>query len=243
MALGADYLDAGSFAWGTQFSNDLDLVVRQKVAIVNSAVAPTLNPTTWTLPALTVYGNVSADQFESYEGLGGYAYMTKGIGGGDDFTVFFGGKRSDTGNCIITHMDGNPLILNSDGSAGNVGIGAAPGAYRLDVSGAIRATGGVFYGGDPATPYTQPDYVFEKGYKALKTEEVERYIREKKHLPWMTPSNKEDKGVINMARMTLETVETAENLQLQIIEANKKMKELQQEIKSLKAEIKNLKNK
>jgi len=135
MALGTDYMSAGSFAWGTQFSNDLDLVVRQKVAIVNSALAPTLNPTTWTLPALTVYGNVSADQFESSEGLGGYAYMTKGIGV-DDFTVFFGGKRADTGNCIITHLDGNPLYLNSDATAGNVGIGsfAAAPTYKLQLS-------------------------------------------------------------------------------------------------------------
>jgi hypothetical protein len=115
--------------------------------------------------------------------------------------------------------------------ASGVGIGTNSPAYKLDVNGDIRAIGSVYYGGTEGnadgTAYTKPDYVFEEGYQVMSTEQVEEYLKKENHLPWMTSVNqeKEENGdVINMTRMAFQTVETAENLQLQVIELNKLIK-------------------
>ena len=119
----------------------------------------------------------------------------------------------------------------------NVGIGTINPAYDLDVNGDIRAIGSVYYGGTEGnadgTAYTQPDYVFEKGYYVMATEQVECYLKKEGHLPWMTSAKKEREengDAINMTRMAFETVETVENLQLQIIA-------LKAEIEALRAQL------
>ena len=117
------------------------------------------------------------------------------------------------------------IILNP--SMNKVGIRTWAPQYELDVNGSIRAMGSVYYGGNSSgangTPYNKPDYVFEEDYTRMSTEEVAEFLREERHLPWITSSRKEKKengDVIDMTRMAFETVETIENLQLQIIEMN-----------------------
>ncbi len=113
------------------------------------------------------------------------------------------------------------------------GIGTIAPAGKLDVNGDIRAIGSVYYGGTvgsaDANAYTKPDFVFEEGYDVMSIEQVEEYLRVENHLPWMTSvkQEKEENGdVIDMTRMAFETVETAENLQMQVIALNDKVKEL-----------------
>jgi len=127
---------------------------------------------------------------------------------------------------------------------GNVGIGTISPRYKLDVRGDIRATGSVYYGGTSGsadgTAYTKPDYVFEDGYEVMTIDEVEKYLKDEGHLPWMTSvkqERKENGEVVDMTRMAFETVETAENLQLQIIEVTKLVKSQQKEIEDLMAQL------
>jgi hypothetical protein len=110
----------------------------------------------------------------------------------------------------------------------------------LDVNGDIRAIGSVYYGGTQgntdANLYNKPDYVFEEGYDAMSIEQVEEFLKKENHLPWMTSvkQEKEENGdVIDMTRMAFETVETAENLQMQIIELNKRNKALEERVAAL----------
>ena len=87
--------------------------------------------------------------------------------------------------------------------------------------------------------YNKPDYVFEESYKVFGTDEVEEYLNLEKHLPWITSANKEREengDVINMTRMAFETVESVENMQLQIIEQNKLIRKIQAENERLKSE-------
>ncbi len=155
---------------------------------------------------------------------------------------------------VVRADNGDPFWVqtgpNSDDSAlrvdhyGNVGIGVNNPAYALDVVGDIRATGSVRYGGTAGdangTQYIKPDYVFNEGYRAMETGEVEAYLKKEKHLPWIIAVEDEEDGSVDMTRMSFETVETAENLQLQVITLNKLIRAQQQEIESQKTRIKAL---
>ncbi|MDD5155597.1 MAG: hypothetical protein PHF11_03830 [Candidatus Omnitrophica bacterium] len=156
---------------------------------------------------------------------------------------------------LRVNSGGTPIeAVYVQGSSGNVGISTTNPRYKLDVIGDIRATGSVYYGGTSGgldgTAYTKPDYVFSPGYNVMTIDAVEAYLLNKNHLPWMTPLKDEKQGSIDMTRMSFETVETTENLQLQVIQLNKKLKEQEsrvhnqeKEIEYLKAEIAGLKGK
>ncbi len=101
--------------------------------------------------------------------------------------------------------------------------------FELDVDGDIRATGSVYYGAGAGTPYTKPDFVFSDRYDKLELDEIEKFIEKNHHLPWATPADEEDKNLIDMTRMAFETLETVENLQLQILSLNKRIKELERQ--------------
>jgi len=164
----------------------------------------------------------------------GLFFYDGGIPGGmrynfssDDLSVFTAGTAR--------------LMINS---SGDVGIGTTSPAYDLDVNGDIRAIGSVYYGGTEGnvdgTAYDKPDYVFEEGYDVMSIEQVEEYLKKENHLPWMTSARdeKEENGdVIDMTRMAFETVETAENLQIQLIELNKSVKAKDVEIAQLKDRV------
>ncbi len=146
-------------------------------------------------------------------------------------------------NLIIQGSAPGENILMLPASNSRVGIRTWTPVYDLDVTGDIRATGSVYYGGTSgsttATPYPKSDFVFEKTYKLLQTEEVEKFIKREGHLPWVT-SVKQEKAengeVTNMTRMAFETLESVENLQLQIIQQQKLIKALTEENEMLNSE-------
>ena len=128
--------------------------------------------------------------------------------------------------------------------SGNAGIGTSAPVYKLDVIGSIRATGSVYYGGTEGltngTLYNKPDFVFNENYRALRTEDVEEYLERENHLPWITSAEKEKEEngeVTDMTRMAFETVESVENLQLQIIDQQKLIRELKAENNTLKVRL------
>ncbi len=123
-------------------------------------------------------------------------------------------------------------------------VGEQRSAYTLDVIGDIRATGSVYYGGTAGnadgTAYTKPDFVFEDGYYVMATEEVEDFLKAEGHLPWLTSvkQEKEENGdVTDMTRMSFETVETAENLQMQIIALKAENTELRSMVEQMNARL------
>jgi len=144
-------------------------------------------------------------------------------------------------------VDGEDIVFNPT-KVSKVGIRMWLPQYDLDVNGNIRATGSVYYGGNAGsangTAYPKPDFVFDESYQSLNTEQIEEFIKKENHLPWITSAKreKEENGdVINMTRMAFETLETVENLQLQLIELNKKLKEMNKLIVQQQQEIQKLK--
>jgi hypothetical protein len=108
-----------------------------------------------------------------------------------------------------------------------------PAGYSLAVNGALIATD-VY-----VELYTSwPDYVFDKNYKHRTLEELEAYINSNHHLPGM-PSAKEvkDKGSISVGEIATQNTKEIEELTLDLIELNKKVKALEEQNQQLLEEI------
>ncbi|MBU0765865.1 MAG: hypothetical protein KJ607_13655, partial [Bacteroidetes bacterium] len=112
------------------------------------------------------------------------------------------------------------------------GIGTTSPDKQLHVAGDARITGDIYYG-TGANIYNKPDYVFNECYdRYLPVLEVEAFLNKNGHLPWVTPADKESDG-INFTRMGFETLESVENLQLQLIEMKKENLAMQKKLESL----------
>jgi|GEM_PF-695739 len=182
--------------------------------------------------------DVLGDRIRLSDATGDWIALRTDGASNDYVDLSFGG-----GSLVIQSSTANENIIINP-SHNRVGIRTWTPQYDLDVSGDIRATGSVFYGGTAGsangTPYNKPDFVFEENYPHFSIEEVSDFLEREKHLPWITSARqeKEENGdVIDMTRMAFETVETVENLQLQIIAQQKVINELLKRIEALEREM------
>ncbi len=109
---------------------------------------------------------------------------------------------------------------------GSVGINTTTPEYDLDVDGDLRVTGTIYA---DSGPLPVPDYVFEDDYSRLSLHQVESYIETEKHLPWIHGATA-DTDQINLTSLNFELLETVENLQLQILDLNKKLERFESQL-------------
>ncbi|MDF1675208.1 MAG: hypothetical protein P1U44_05765 [Vicingaceae bacterium] len=76
------------------------------------------------------------------------------------------------------------------------------------------------------TPF--PDYVFESTYKLMPLNELEKYIKENKHLPNMPTAKEVEKNGADIAEINRLLVEKIEELTLYILEQDKRIKKLEE---------------
>ncbi|MEW5845912.1 MAG: hypothetical protein AB1777_06550 [Bacteroidota bacterium] len=147
--------------------------------------------------------------------------------------LYIANSESDSTQALIYgRFDSKEIALNA-----RVGIGTTIPDKQLHVVGDARITGDIYYGTE-AEKYIKPDYVFKPSYPMrLDPLEVEHFIARNGHLPWLTKASDEKDGV-NLTRMQFETVETVENLQLQIIQQQKEIESLKAEVEALRKLIK-----
>jgi len=74
------------------------------------------------------------------------------------------------------------------------------------------------------------DFVFEKDYDLPKLEEVEKHIKEKKHLPEIASAKEMEKEGVNVGEFQIKLLQKIEELTLYTIEQNKRIKELESKI-------------
>ncbi|MFD2567419.1 hypothetical protein [Pseudotenacibaculum haliotis] len=163
--------------------------------------------------------------------------------------------------------------ITSVSSPSKVGIGiAAHATARLHIDGDVVVNSGdiTTTSGDFITESnTYADYVFEKvldgvstlnkTYKFKTLEEVEEFIKKNKHLPGVTgigelKRSKDGGYMVNMSKLSIETLEKTEELYLHTISQQKKintlqsnyalqqekMRKLQQENDALKSRLENI---
>jgi len=151
---------------------------------------------------------------------------------------------------------GTPFILYPDG---NVSIGSATPVSdaRLKVYGDVKITDKLLIG-DMTFPICTNntlklyvngtigatevrvstskwcDYVFDSNYKLQTLKEVERYIRENKHLPGVPSENEVTENGLSMSEMFKIQMKKIEELMLYVIELKKENEQLAIEIDKLK---------
>lgn len=83
------------------------------------------------------------------------------------------------------------------------------------------------------------DFVFEEDYNLPKLEEVEKHIKEKKHLPEIASAKQMEKEGVNVGEFQIKLLQKIEELTLYTIEQNKQLKKQAEEIEELKKLVKN----
>jgi len=80
------------------------------------------------------------------------------------------------------------------------------------------------------------DFVFDENYDLPELEEVEKHIKEKKHLPEIASAKIMEKEGVNVGEFQIKLLQKIEELTLYSIEQNKQIKQLQNENEVLKAQ-------
>lgn len=85
------------------------------------------------------------------------------------------------------------------------------------------------------------DFVFDEKYDLPKLEEVEKHIKEKKHLPEIASAKVMEKEGVNVGEFQIKLLQKIEELTLYSIEQNKQIKQQSDQLKHLKDENEALK--
>lgn len=148
----------------------------------------------------------------------------------------------DSGNIILV-TDGGSNVENSwnniDGRLHNAnngkvvigtGINSYPDGYSLFVKGGIlteRVRVAL------ANSERWADYVFKADYKLMKLKDVEKFIKYNGHLPNVPSAEEMAQKGLDVAETSAKLMEKIEELTLYLIEANKKIEELDKKVKNL----------
>lgn len=109
-----------------------------------------------------------------------------------------------------------------------VGIGTNKPTSTLTVAGDVRAR-------EVRVETTAgADFVFDEDYQLRPLSEVEKFIKENKHLPDIAPADRMVQNGISMGEMQLNLLQKVEELTLYVIELQKQNQKQQEEIEVLK---------
>ncbi|TKC04717.1 hypothetical protein FA048_18700 [Pedobacter polaris] len=120
-------------------------------------------------------------------------------------------------------------------NGGNVGIGTATPNEKLSVNGKIRAHE------IKVETANWPDYVFEDDYNITSLTELEKYIKENKHLPEMPSAKEAEANGVELGEMNKLLLKKVEELTLLLIDQNKKNDKQDETINKLIKELNGIK--
>jgi len=110
---------------------------------------------------------------------------------------------------------------------GNVGIGTKFPTSKLTVAGNINSRE------VKVTVDAGADFVFENNYNLPSLDDVDKYIKENKHLPEIASADEMKKDGINLSEMNIKLLQKIEEMTLYMIEQNKKITDLENRLKKV----------
>jgi hypothetical protein len=155
-------------------------------------------------------------------------------------------QSTTTNNNRIVNMNNRNIWFNTSTSQNNgkIYIGSntsypnSTGNYKLFVEGGIL-TEKVKVALRNSNNWA--DYVFDKNYKLMPLEEVEKFVKQNNHLPRINSAEELSNDGLDIAEMQAKHMEKIEELTLYAIEQNKKIKSQEKAIEDNKKEIEELK--
>lgn len=159
-----------------------------------------------------------------------------------------GGNGRVTTNASVVATNGNLHLDSKDGFAtylnyysqgntyinpngGNVGIGTTNPLFKLDVIGTIRAR-------EIKVDIIGADFVFENDYKLMPLNELEKFVKEQKHLPEIVSAKEMEENGIDLGNLNSKLLQKMEEITLYMIEQNKKIEQQNEKIQTLEIKIK-----
>jgi hypothetical protein len=116
---------------------------------------------------------------------------------------------------------------------GNVLIGKTTqvnSAYKLDVNGSMRSN-------EVVVNVTGADFVFQDNYNLKTLNEVERFIKDNKHLPDIEAAEEMEENGLELGKMDMKLLQKIEELTLYMIDFKKEMDKMKEENQKLKDKI------
>lgn len=123
------------------------------------------------------------------------------------------------------------LVMGNDGNA-RMGVGTNDPEYHFTNVGTTLCKEITIMEFDIASV---PDYVFEEGYNLRSLAQVEKYIKENKHLPGIPAGEEMKKNGMKVGSMSLRLLEKIEELTLYTIDQQKQIEELESELSELES--------
>jgi hypothetical protein len=109
---------------------------------------------------------------------------------------------------------------------GNLGIGTTSPTAKLSVNGKIHAKEIKVDLNIPG-----PDYVFDENYKLLSLTEVQKFVKENKHLPEIPSAKDMEENGLNLSDMNMLLLKKIEELTLHLISLNEEVSQLKEKYK------------
>ena len=191
----------------------------------------TSNPIT----KLDISGNMRINNANS-----GYTFLSLGNDTNDQLIVdnspqkyFGGGYFFRVHNSNVTNQYIDAMIIDENG---NIGIGTNLPQNKLEVVGKSSFAGNMKVDAKleakeiKVTLTPTADFVFEENYGLPKLKDVEKFIKENKHLPEIASAKVMEKEGVNVGEFQIKLLQKIEELTLYVIEQQKKIEILENKL-------------